>query len=331
MSPKQPSKSFKRTIWLPVLVLALLLAAWSVYWALGAAWLKQQVHQEIARYQVQGVEVSFEHMQIGGWPYRFAVTMRELRVATSSTDQELEIFIPTMHVHAMAWNLSHLIVEIPQHAQAHTNGGQSWVYTSERTRASLVLQDGSLSRLSIELVAPQLDTSTGQTAFRAEQLEVHIRPGSQPNSRNIFSFVTKPLWPAMPVQDIKQIRGQGEVFSWDAFMGTNSLHGFRDAGGHLVLDEGLFETSSSSVHVSGNLQIDENGFAKGRLKTNFIRPAALLSGLDQTQLDSDTRKAIAAISLLTGGIDEANVSFQLKKGAVYSGPFRLARLPALIH
>ncbi|VAV89572.1 hypothetical protein MNBD_ALPHA06-2028, partial [hydrothermal vent metagenome] len=92
------------------------------------------------------------------------------------------------------------------------------------------------------------------------------------------------------------------------------------------IEEAVLASMDASATVSGDLLIDQNGFLSGTTKVSFVQPGRLFDKLDKTRLRQDEQKLLAAVAVLTGGVKEVSLSFKLKKGALYAGPFRLARM-----
>jgi hypothetical protein len=324
--PKTPAKK----IWILFSGALLFLLAWSGYWLFGAHLLQEKAIEKIANLQAQGYQIEMQDMRVRGWPYRFALTMEDVQITPPPEIAKGRFFVPVFRVHAMAWKLSHLIVEVPEDSRFRSESDQEWLYRSERSRASLVFAGGQLSRLSLEMVKPSVVGSGEAPAYASDLIELHIRPGSDPDSREVFAFATSPVWPQMPIKPLQELRLQAEVFGATTLLAGEDLEQFRAASGHVIVDEFLLQANDASALVSGTMQIDANGYANGPLTLKLTEPGQLLSQVDLNQLDSDGQKALATISMLTGGVKETSLSFRLKKGGIYSGPFRIARTGKLI-
>lgn len=321
----------KHKTWIPLFIGILVLVLWTVYWVFGANWMKQKAEAEIEKLVGQGYDVSTQNLQVTGWPYRFMLEVSGLEIVLPAHVARGRAFVPTVRIHAMAWQTSHLIVEFPDGGQFRTNSDQDLQYNSTRTRASLVFLQGEVSRLSIEMLTPKVQTSSGDIRYLAEQIDLHIRAGTNTDSRNVFVAAIGPVWPRMPLKPISHIKLNAEVFSWLALLNEEGLAGFRQANGHLIVHDALLSSGSASGEFSGTLHIDQNGFLAGQVKTKFIQPAELLAKLDQDQMNNDAKKTMVALRVLTGGVGTTELSFKLKKGRVYSGPFRIAKAPRILH
>jgi len=304
-----------------VFVVALALA-WSGFWLFGANLVKTKANEQIFSLQNQGYEIGFEGFKVRGWPYRFVVTVSGVQFTTPPDNGSVQFNTSVLRVHAMAWKLSHLIVELPKSVQILTAGGQKLTYNSERTRASLVFDDNGLSRASLELLQPSFQSSA-VTLFQAELSEVHFRPGGDADSRNLFVFARSPVWPNMPINPLDEIRLNGEVFSWSSLVGGQGLQAFRTPDGMVNIEQALIVSGRARADLSGSLQIDKNGYLTGPVQVKFVYPADILSSLDSNQVAGEVRNTILALSLLIGGVSEAELSFKLRKGGIYTGPFRI--------
>ncbi len=319
-----------RKYWLLFGGLFVLVVLWTIYWFVAANWISNKAQAKIESYRAQGIQIETQKMAVSGWPYRFALTVEGAQIILSPEQGGAQVFVPVFRLHAMAWKLSHLIVELPEDVRIRNQADQEWIYHSTRTRASIKMTKAQISRFSLEMIAPQLNDNSDLPMYSAQNVEVHFRPGSDPESRKLYASASQPNWPNPPLRDIEQVEFQGEVFSWPTLRGGSDLSAFRVASGHIVLDQAFARTEQASVNLSGTFHLDQNGYAAGPLKIKMQRPADLIAALDQSGFDFETKKGLGIFSVLTGGVDETELSFRLKKGGIYSGPFRLTSTPLLL-
>ncbi|PHR63163.1 MAG: hypothetical protein COA47_00680 [Robiginitomaculum sp.] len=316
--------------WLLFGSLFVFVVLWTVYWFIAANWITGKAQAKIERYRTQNIQIETQKMNVSGWPYRFALTLEGTQITLPPEQGGAQVFVPVFRLHAMAWKLSHLIAELPEDIRIRNQTDQEWTYHSTRTRASIKITKAKISRFSLEMIAPQLSDSSDQPIYSAQNLDAHLRPGTDPDSRKLYARAERPNWPDMPLRDLQQIELQGEVFSWSALRGEPDLAAFRAASGHLVLERAYARTEQASINLSGTFHLDKNGYAAGPLKIKMQRPADLIAALDQSRFNFEKKKGLGIFSVLTGGVDETELSFRLKKGGIYSGPFRLVSTPLLL-
>ncbi len=329
MSTKNPKTSSKK-IWVLFAGLFALLLCWSGYWIFGAHVMKRMAHEKIAAFAARGYQINVGEMRVSGWPYRFALDIPNVEVMAPTNTNIGRFFTPNLRIHAMAWNISHVIVELAETGRYRSNSDQEFMLRAEQSRASLVFADGHVSRLSLEILTPHIQDGADEDVFIAKNIFVHLRPGSNADSRDVFIASNAPNWPNTPVRNISDIHLRGEVFSVSALESGGGLSAFRTASGHIRVEEGTIETLDSTASLSGALQIDSAGFLDGPITIKLDHPRKFLAQLDKEKMDVATQKVISTLFMLAGEVETTKLSFRLKKGGIYSGPFRLARAPKVI-
>ncbi len=317
----------RKKVFLPVVFAVLLLLAWSGYWFVAANVVKNKAHQQAELLQKKGYDVSFSDLGVSGWPYRFVLTASNLQItqakgAMPASAEALGLVTSLLRVHAMAWNLSHLIIEVPQPVRILAPQGEELIYSAQLTRSSLVFADGDLARLSLEIKEPVLQTIAGETLLSANMLEAHLRAGTDKDSRMIFALARVPVWPEMPISPLDEFKLQAEVFLWSSLR-EQGLQAFRAPDGRLKINQALMVSGKSSAEITGSVQVDEAGYLRGPVKVRFVSPADFLAALNTDNITDEARNTVLAISLLIGGVKETELSFKLRKGGLYMGPMRV--------
>ncbi len=316
-----------KKLFLPVVFAVLLLLTWSGYWLVAANVMKNKAYQQADLLQKRGYDVSFSDLEVSGWPYRFVLTTSNLQItmakeATPASTEALGLATSLLRVHAMAWSLSHLIIEVPQPVRVVTPQGEELVYSAQLTRSSLVFADGGLARLSLEMKEPGLQTIAGETVLSASSMEAHLRSGTDKDSRMVFALARAPVWPEMPIKPLDKFKLQAEVFSWSSLR-ERGLQALRAPDGRLKINQALIASGKSSAEITGSVQVDASGYLSGPVKVQFVYPADFLAALNTDNITDEARNTVLAISLLIGGVRETELSFKLRKGGLYMGPMRV--------
>jgi hypothetical protein len=321
--------NLRHKVWIPFVVAIAVFVLWSGYWLFAAGIMKQKAEDKIAGWQGSGYIIDSKPLKVSGFPYRFVLTLEQLNITLPEAQANEQVFIETALIHAMAWKPTHLIIEFPPASSILIGSQKELSYNAEKTRASMVFKNGQLLRFSTEIIAPKITDSSNKALYQASRIDTHFRPGSTNDSRKVFATISQPLWPQMPLQPISEIKLNTEISAWSALQGKQKLGNFRAADGSLLVDQFSLISDQSSVSFSGTLQIDQRCFLSGKVKTRFVQPAKVLSKLDKSSLSGDVVSTITAIGLLIGGVEETEMSFTLRKGGVYTGPFKIAKAPRL--
>jgi len=319
----------RHKVWIPFVVAIVIFALWSSYWLFAAGVMKQKAENKISEWQSLGYVIDLKPLEVSGFPYRFVLTLERLNVTLLEAQANQKIFVEKALIHSMAWKPTHLIVELPTASNISIGSKQELNYAAQKTRASLVFKNGQLSRFSTEIIAPKIADTSNEVVYQASRIDAHFRFGSTNDSRKVFATISQPFWPQMPLKPISEIKLNTEVFAWSALQGKQKLDNFRAANGSLQVDQFSLVSDKSLVSFSGNLQIDQRCFLTGKVKTRFVQPAKILSRLDKSSFSGDVVSTITAIGLLIGGVEETEMSFTLRKGGVYTGPFKIAKAPRL--
>lgn len=320
----------KRKYVILLMLIALLLAGWSAYWWMASRWLMAQVDEELGDWRTHGYGVEYSGKELAGWPYRFALTVEDLQITAPSGKDDWKLQQPILIVHAMAWDLSHLIVEAQGGTLLHLQTGRDLRLEHKMARASLILDHGDLSRFSSQLMEPVLYMGTGATADMADRVEVHVRPGEDDNQRKVYLRMDRLRGPVSPFSQAVDLRGELRVLGWNELINQRDLKAFRAAGGTVKFDDVTLLTDTAMAGVSGQLQIDENGFAKGELKTAFDKPGDMIKALDKNRIGEDGRDALRLLVLTVGNVEHISLGFRFKNGRIYTGPFKLMRTMPVI-
>ncbi|MBL4616343.1 MAG: DUF2125 domain-containing protein [Robiginitomaculum sp.] len=322
--------NLRHKVWIPFVVAIAVFVLWSSYWLFAAGIMKQKAEDKISGWQNSGYIIDLKPLRVSGFPYRFVLTIERLNITLPEAQDNQQVFVEKALIHAMAWKPTHLIIELPSANNILIGSQKELSYNAEKTRASLVFKDGKLLRFSTEIVAPKITDVSNKALYQASRIDTHFRPGSDNDSRKVFATISNPLWPQMPLQPISEIKLNTEVFAWSALQGKQKLTGFRDANGYLQIDQLSLVSDKSLVSFSGKLEIDQRCFLNGKVKARFVQPAKILSKLDKSSLSGDVIATITAIGLLIGGVDETEMSLTLRKGGVYTGPFKIAKAPRVL-
>ncbi|MCF6291941.1 MAG: DUF2125 domain-containing protein [Robiginitomaculum sp.] len=320
----------RHKVWIPFVVAIVIFVLWSSYWLFAAGIMKQKVENKISEWQNLGYVIDLKPLKVSGFPYRFVLTLERLNITLPEAQANEQVFVEKALIHAMAWKPTHLIIELPSANNILISSQKELNYTAKKTRASLVFKNGQLSRFSTEIVAPKIAGTSSTTLYQASRIDAHFRFGSTNDSRKVFVTISQPLWPQMPLQPISEIKLNTEIFAWSALQGKQKLDNFRAANGSLLVDQFSLTSGISLASFSGKLQIDQRCFLSGKVKTRFVQPAKILSKLDKSSLSGDVVSTITAIGLLIGGVEETEMTFTLRKGGVYTGPFKIANAPRLL-
>lgn len=164
-----------RRAWLfaPIAILAILVLAWSFYWVWMRGRLDASLEAWIADQRAGGAEISFAEKRIGGFPYRFALTLDGLDAAEPATGQSWRA--ERLQVVMQPWDLQHLILRSPGRNELVLRGGEPvTAIIGGKSALSLSWTKESFRRFSVYLDAADIVTGGGE--LRLQEAALNLAP-----------------------------------------------------------------------------------------------------------------------------------------------------------
>lgn len=323
---------------IPLVLLALLLGAYTLYWRAVADRLAPGVAAWAAKERAQRVDASWRKISVSGYPFSFRIRIQGARLADAALTPSPQVEIPALSAKASPWNLREWQLSAPKGLAAFLFGPEAPKFSAARAagrlslaatggRLSLTLETAKAAGVAVERAAfdialpakkPQKDTDT------AFSFAVHLEKTRLP-------FAVAPLGDTIAElsfrSTVKGALGSGPILrmaeAWREEGGTIDLDRFRlrwgalavAGSGTLALDQGLQPEGAFSARIEGYDQIIRALVASGRMHKDTGGLARIALGLlSKTGPD---------------GKREVVTSFAIEHGELTLGPARLGRLPQI--
>ncbi len=361
---KPQKKTSRWGLFGPVLVLAVICAAWSGYWFYTAGRIQAQVLQHQKVMIAAGYQASFDPIKVTGYPYRMVVDFQRVNIISSSGKG---FSAPEVRAEANAYALDNWVAEAPQGLtlyRGRTGGidrGKVSVMGTQ-LKASAFNLSKPIPTVAIEgddLVLAASDTEYPLPFNTAKSLEVHMRPtanvadsadimlnfaGAQGQPKTLAGDLGASKALSMQVEGaishVSAIRDTGVSSAWAVKGGQVSAFRLKLVQGGLApLPAGTFTTDCKAAGA-GDLNVcassdvltpDAAGRVNGKLNIEMsgtFNPIDVLGALNLISQENMTiARPLLNMTLATQGAQTFNVEFH--DGGAYIGPLKVSDAPIL--
>jgi hypothetical protein len=325
----------------PYLAVALAAVAWSGAWV----WIRGQVAARLqavaASGAVGGPSVGWDHVRIGGYPFRIEVVLDGVRASEPSG---WGVSAAQVRAETYAYDLKHWIAYAPQGVVLNRPRGAGPVAVAgQAVRASLVLEGPGRNRVSIEGLKLAFAPRAGARPFplvSAEHLDAHTRPAGPDQVEFLVQLQGAKLAPGGV---IGRIAGAAAVSSaWHGTLSRASALSGRDwpqmarawsaAGGAIALQGADLDAGPLHLQATGGqLAIGPDGRLSGGLSLGLARmPQSLAAFAQAGALDPGLARGageIAQARAVASPASRADLSFQA--GVATFGPLAIGPSPRI--
>jgi len=298
-------KSSGAWIWVPFTIAIILVALYTAYWYVARGILEDGIDQWIAEQRAQGLVVEYSDKRLGGYPFRFELTVDEPLYgepapgARWSADR-LELIM-------QPWDWYHVIARSPGRNTVFLSPGEGdnlRILLGRRSAASLRWDDTSVTRFSLALDEASLGAAGGSVAD-IDAFELHLRPA--PGAPDMLQLETH--WQRIelaetPPDDLAplgrtigpsilraELAGGVSAFSETGDL-ARSVELALSRGGELLVPQLMLEWGPASLGAKADLK-REAGQLRGSVGVRIERADELRSALAaQGRLTDDVRQAI---------------------------------------
>ncbi len=303
---------------LPVGVVAIFAALYSWLWFDAAARVERELAKWTEKQRRKGVDVTYDQVQISGYPFRLHVTLDNPRIGTKGEDLAWEWSGDSLHAHALPYKLTHVIVE---------SGGTQALTVTRKTalgsvidqlegtaasaRASLVWTEGLFNRLSADIQGLDgthrasfypFDGSIEQgreERLSAKRIQLHSMRDDREEDADYEGGRHRLAVRAESVAWIDHLLpglGQQINLAEARFVITGvpeklvrkkgptddaSLRAWRDNNGAVAIDSLILSWDPVNVNGTGQIKLDRRGRPKGRIDVTVNRPHRFVDGLEK--------------------------------------------------
>lgn len=334
--------SSRRRYILLLVAIGLVIAGWSGAWVFGRSVLAGQLDQQMASLGRQGLDLSCSDLSIGGFPFRYEVSCRDL----ASRDRAgAEGAVGALNAVALIYNPWHLIFEAkPPASVSEPLSGLLGEMHWETARASIKLADGGLGALDAVVQQPEaaVENTLSSGLFGADKAELHIRhmPDSKDDAEGFLSVNALRLKSVPEFGKPIDLRAHIQVTGGALLLDGLKLPALVQIGnGRLPVKLVLLETviGPSRVAAHGELVINGDGTLSGQMSLTIGHPEAFMAALKPLFPSGDknyelVRTVVQNMAPLTKELDgEPSIvlPFSLERGLVRAGLMPLTRIPPL--
>jgi hypothetical protein len=326
-----------------VAVLVLVALGYVAFWFWMAAALERGVHRWADERRLEGMEVDWRELSVGGFPFRLRATVEEPRLALPRHPLAPEWRGGRLVAYAHPWNLRHVLASFKEEHVLSFRQGEARRLVALRARSWLASwqggPDGRTRRVSVDLHDAEAMDSAVAGPTRAARLQVHARPGQAPNALADLAFsaaeVSLPQAAALPLgPEIERVELDATLLGPFPEGGyPEGVLRWRDEGGVVEVRRFALDWNEVRIEAAGTLALDAATRPEGAFTAKLWNHGKLLDALVAANAMSpdDARLARAALDLLAaagGGALTAPVTAQ--NGRLWLGPAAVARLSPLL-
>jgi hypothetical protein len=327
-----------------IIILLLGAGGYTVFWRIAARRIEEGAAPWAASMRAQGIDASWRHLSVGGYPFSFRIELTGARFAGTAPNLVGELTAPRLTATVGAGNLHAATLTAPEGLAVSGEGIGDLKAGEGLGTAAAGAQGGAAIWLRLAAVTAKADAAPDfPTAVKTAQLWLEL-PATPPKThadRNIgialdLGGISAPpplqaLGPA--VDDV----AFGITLMGPTPPGTprQTAAGWRDAGGTLELDHFHLGWGGIDVDASGTVTLDRDLQPEGALSASvggYDRLLAALVSLGRVK-GSDAARIRLVLGLLArpgpDGKPRLSVPLTLQDGILSMGPISLGRVPKI--
>lgn len=348
---------------LPTVLFFLFAAAWSVGWLYIAGNAEQALDRILAQQAIAGRTLVCQNRSRSGFPFRLQFTCTAPRLTIVQGPAGLTLTARQLLGMSAAFNSDQFIFELegPIEVERTELGlvAEQISITTKTARASLSLENrrGARDRrvARVSLVATDISATivqarkSQQTQASASRFAAHYRFGEDDTADIAVQLADFAATGAMPLSlglGEQVAPSQAELLARFTKAGDFAgallndtplmaqVKAWRDRGGQLALQRLSVNTPGLRAALRGNASLMPTGLLTGAFDATFADPNAVFDLLVARGVlsRSQLQLAAAAVGLLAKPAPNGQgvvVPVRIVDGAVYLGPLKVARIPAV--
>lgn len=169
---RTPHRPIGWRIFWPLLAFLLLAAAYSAYWMWAKHELSRGIDGWIEAERARGMVVEYSDKRMGGYPFRFTLTLDDPAYADPRANQRWEG--ETLQLAMQPWDWQHVIARSPGENRIFDGGLEGWARLGPKSAGSLTWSQTGIERVSIDLDEIAFDLA-GELSGTARDFELHLR------------------------------------------------------------------------------------------------------------------------------------------------------------
>lgn len=305
MSPAHPRRRRGFRLFFLLFLFAFVAALYSGYWAYARNQLWQGIEGWVAAERARGSTVEFSDMRLGGYPFRFALTVADPAYGEPGgpiwSGQQLQLVM-------QPWNWQHVIARSPgrnTYDLGAANGPLTAVL-GPRSAASFSWTEEGLRRVSLALDEAALGAG-GEPLGEIDRFEFHLRPA--PDMADMLQLETH--FQAVRLPPMPELAALGQeigpsILRLEAERGMTALatsatfadfiDTVLDLGGEIHVPQLMVEWGPADLGARARLSRSAAGEVRGEVGLRLDDGAALRDALAEAgQLDPETARYIELV------------------------------------
>ena len=294
-------------LFFPFVLLLIVIAAYSAYWAYARSLLDQGIDDWIAAEREAGRTVDYSSKSLGGYPFRFALTVNDPVYADPLgprwSGEQLQLVM-------QPWNWNHIIARSPGRntlTPPAGTGEELRLLVGPKSAASLSWTAEGMRRVSVFVDKASLDAGD-EAVGELDQFELHLRPApgfpdmlqmethfqavrlaELPDDVSVLGAEIGPS--ILRVEVDKGMTAIAMETPADVFVQT-----VLDLGGEIRVPQIMIDWGPADLGAKGELQQTSAGEIRGQVGLRIEQAEQLRTALDEAgRLDDETRQAIDAL------------------------------------
>ncbi len=341
--------------------LVALLVLYVIFWFVLAHVARVKIGEWIEAQRTEGIDVTYDRLDIGGFPYRLQVELRDLKVTGHEGDLLWEMESPNAAAVIMPWNRNHVILIAEEGGlSVSAEGAEPDRLKVGGSKASIVV-NRDREPLRISAVARQISIegpAAGPEGLALRDGELHWRAGSQvphrPANEAEDDDPREPLAWQLAVRGadinhemlglspygrelqkfaaVLEVRGSGI----DTGASPETIQAWRDQGGTIEVTSFELVWGELDVLMNGSLTLDQQFRPLGAFTAQVKGYEPIISYLHEAghitaaEAETATRTLEAIVAADTDKDNRLSVPITLQSGRLFVGPLPVANLPALL-
>ncbi|MBQ1543771.1 MAG: DUF2125 domain-containing protein [Caulobacteraceae bacterium] len=336
-APRKPPKRF--WLYAPYVLLAVAAVGWSGWWVYGRGRIAAGLDAAAASAQAAGGELSWRTRRIGGYPFRFDVTLEGARAAEASG---WSLAAPELKAETYAYRPDRWIAVAPRGVVLTRPGKGAAAIAGEALRASISDLAASPPRVAVEGVNLTFTPQAGGAPLpiaAARRIELYMRPQAGDQAGVLFKLEGGKAadGPLARIAGDKPVSAalEGQFERFGALRGggwAQAARNWAGAGGAFTLIQGGLTAGDASLSMRrATLTVGGDGRLRGVVPTDLHKAAGALLALGQGQtIDPAAAAAAAAVAQARQGADlNASVNLTFEAGRTTLGPVAVGDAPRL--
>ena len=333
-------------IFLPIVVLVVLLAAYVAYWAYVVSAITDAVMAMKERPSGGAPRVDFTELNVGGFPFRIEIAATAVRIESA----DVQFSVARLDAYLQPYDLGHIVLrvggEVSLNVVRRDERGAPAPLRIEGTPksflASYIVDEDGPARLDVavnEFAGSLTDGANAPVSLTANLAEIHLRRA--PDGANATDLVAK-LENATVGPGIEMLLGQTisrafletrlQNLALPALQSADYVRAWAQSGGRADVTASQLLWGGVDIEAKGAFALDAMRHLEGRMDTGIIGYDALLDKLfaagrinmNERSLLSDTLGIVAAMG---GG--RASIPFNFARGKIFLGPVAIGELRPL--